>query len=346
MRSNWWLLVTGITLFVGTVAQSEAASFDCRRAAIAAEIIICADDLIGRLDERMATAYRNARERSSDSGSLVAEQRTWLMERNACATKTCLEGLYEQRISQLDLANGLASELPSQVAYPPPTATIPEMLGEPDAEGPDTPAERTDVAPATPTIDATELQTAATLLEASPTAVNPVTPELALVVPAATEQAPSPTSPNPNSELTSASQNANSVQVQRDAVPDSPTVEGIEWWRDYLPRPNERNEDTYRRHPTFYNWLAGYVLVSGLFGLALVRPPLIRWYRSQFWFVRGTGPVDILLKQIWFRLGFELFTYVLACAVGAVGGWLFVFLRRRTRQTSPSQPSVAITGND
>jgi uncharacterized protein len=344
MRSIWGLLVPGILLFVGTVAQSQAASFDCRKAANTVEITICADELIGRLDERMATAYRNARERSSDSGALVAEQRAWLRERNACSTKTCIERLYEQRISHLDLANESVSAIPPQVAATLPTSITPDASKEPGDEELDASVERIDVATPTPAIAPAEQQPAAILLETSPAAEDAGMPVPANMIPAAVEEAPSPAAPNPNSELASAPHNnVSALQTQADAQPDR---SGVEWWRDYLPRPNERLEDTYRRHPTFYNWFAGYVLVSGLFGLALVRPPLIRWYRSQFWFVRGAGPVDILLKQIWFRLGFELFTYVLACAVGAVGGWLFIFLRHRGRPTDTIHPSVAMTGLD
>jgi uncharacterized protein len=346
MRANWWLLVPGIPLFVGAASASQAASFDCRKAATMVEITICADEQTGLLDERMGAVYRKAREKTSDPGTLVAEQRAWLRERNACTTKACLTRLYEQRISHLELANAAASAIPPQVAATPPTLVIPETPHEPRAEGLGDAVVSIDIATAPPTIDATGQHPSDRLLEIDPTAVSDQVPALAMTDPAASEETPVPATPNSNSELASAPRNVSALQTQGDAVPESSTAESVEWWRDYLPRPNERKEDTYRRHPTFYNWLAGYILVSGIFGLALVRPPLIRWYRSQFWFVRGAGPVDILLKQIWFRLGFELFTYALACLVGAFGGWLFVFLRRRGRPAGAIQPSVAMTGLD
>jgi hypothetical protein len=49
---------------------------------------------------------------------------------------------------------------------------------------------------------------------------------------------------------------------------------------------------------------------------------MMQWYKSQLWILSGTGPVDILLKQIGFRLTFELFIFGVACVFGALGGWL------------------------
>jgi hypothetical protein len=53
-----------------------------------------------------------------------------------------------------------------------------------------------------------------------------------------------------------------------------------------------------------------------------VRPPFARWYRSNLWIVSGNGPVDILLKQIVYRVGFELFILAVSCGLGAIGWWI------------------------
>lgn len=66
--------------------------------------------------------------------------------------------------------------------------------------------------------------------------------------------------------------------------------------------------------------LMSYVLISGLLGLVIIRPPLINWYKSGSWFIWGSGPVDILFRQIGFRLGFEFFIFAVACIVGSLGG--------------------------
>lgn len=69
-----------------------------------------------------------------------------------------------------------------------------------------------------------------------------------------------------------------------------------------------------------------YALVSGIVTLRLVRPPLIGWYSSSVWFIRGSGPVDILFRQIGMRISFEVFILVLSCIFGSLGGWILVLL--------------------
>jgi len=73
--------------------------------------------------------------------------------------------------------------------------------------------------------------------------------------------------------------------------------------------------------------VAIYAVIAGLICLPLVRPPLAKWYRSGFWFIGGSGPVEILLKQVGYRLGFELFIFALSCVFGALGGWIFALYR-------------------
>ena len=51
------------------------------------------------------------------------------------------------------------------------------------------------------------------------------------------------------------------------------------------------------------------------------------WYRSQRWYVRGKDPIDILFKQIGMRANVEFFAFMVACLVGALGGWIYVFMR-------------------
>jgi len=67
-------------------------------------------------------------------------------------------------------------------------------------------------------------------------------------------------------------------------------------------------------------------------GLALVRPPLMRWYKSQGFLIFGSSIVDILLKQVSYRVGFELFIFALACVVGSLGGSIIVLLRLINRK--------------
>ena len=77
---------------------------------------------------------------------------------------------------------------------------------------------------------------------------------------------------------------------------------------------------------TIVLWI--YVLIAGFITWSTVRRPLINWYRSSVWLVSGKGPIDILLKQVGYRLTFELFIFGLACAFGAFGGWLKIFIKK------------------
>lgn len=86
-----------------------------------------------------------------------------------------------------------------------------------------------------------------------------------------------------------------------------------------------------------------YVLVAGLFCHGFVRRPLMRWYRSQSFIVFGNGPVDILLRQIGYRLGFEGFILFVSCLFGASGGWFTVrrwnvAMRRKAAEAALAPP--------
>lgn len=80
-----------------------------------------------------------------------------------------------------------------------------------------------------------------------------------------------------------------------------------------------------------------YAAIAGLTCLPIVRPPFARWYRSVFWLIPGRGPVEILMKQIGYKLGFELFIFAVSCIFGAIGGWVFAlykFSHRSNREPS------------
>jgi uncharacterized protein len=88
-----------------TAAPAGGASFDCAKAAAWIEQAVCEDETLGRLDESLAAAYREARARSQADGTalerLTDQQRAWLQERDGCKLTPCLRRLYEQRIAEL-----------------------------------------------------------------------------------------------------------------------------------------------------------------------------------------------------------------------------------------------------
>jgi hypothetical protein len=87
--------------------------------------------------------------------------------------------------------------------------------------------------------------------------------------------------------------------------------------------------DFAHNYPTLFLILLAYVGLSGLVGLTVVRPPLARWWNSQFILVSGPGLADVLLRQLGYRLAFELCVFAIACIYGSLGGWIYVLSRQR-----------------
>lgn len=75
-----------------------------------------------------------------------------------------------------------------------------------------------------------------------------------------------------------------------------------------------------------------YVLITALIVFPMVRRPLVHWYKSQIWFVHGSGILDILMKQIGMRLTVEAIAFGISCVVGPIGGFIYV-LKRKTSET-------------
>lgn len=83
----------------------QAASFDCTRADTAAEIAVCANPELNRLDEELAVLYRSLLNelpfRQADR--VQQDQRSWLKARNSCGAEVrCLRARYQERIARLN----------------------------------------------------------------------------------------------------------------------------------------------------------------------------------------------------------------------------------------------------
>ncbi len=81
-----------------------APSFDCARASIPVERLICADDELAALDRAIARLYAAtpARQRRT----LFQGQANWLEERNRCADRACLIAVHDDRLFDLMSASG------------------------------------------------------------------------------------------------------------------------------------------------------------------------------------------------------------------------------------------------
>jgi len=81
-----------------------AASFDCAKAGTTVEHLICNNNEVSRLDERLAERYIHAQEYVASKEIIKKEQRSWLKIRNTCVDVPCLIMSYEERIESLDKA--------------------------------------------------------------------------------------------------------------------------------------------------------------------------------------------------------------------------------------------------
>ncbi len=84
--------------------QSQAASFDCRKAVTTIERLICSDQRLSELDEVLTMRYEESLAKSNLPGKkrLRNEQKQWLIDqRGKCSNIGCLTDIYEQRIKAI-----------------------------------------------------------------------------------------------------------------------------------------------------------------------------------------------------------------------------------------------------
>jgi uncharacterized protein len=88
------------------MSTAAAANINCHRDTAPAERIICANDDLLRMDERMSTLYfrLNNDVRRPVARRLLDNQRDWLYERNQCRSARCLRDMYRERIEALESA--------------------------------------------------------------------------------------------------------------------------------------------------------------------------------------------------------------------------------------------------
>lgn len=104
-----WTIGAGV-LALACLAWCEplaAASFSCKTAKKCPERTICAEDVISKQDDKLASLYvelrKCAHKISGNADHLRNTQRAWLKERNTCGCDAvCLHTAYEERIGELD----------------------------------------------------------------------------------------------------------------------------------------------------------------------------------------------------------------------------------------------------
>ncbi len=93
-----------------TPQQSDAIarpSFNCAKASTDVEHFICEDAGLAAKDRQVSTIYRtwlqrvNAGEMVDSVEEIAADQRAWIIRRDACQTASCVSEAYDARIGEL-----------------------------------------------------------------------------------------------------------------------------------------------------------------------------------------------------------------------------------------------------
>jgi uncharacterized protein len=93
------LRAASMTLSMASAAHAQA--FDCTRARLTAEHLICQDKALSSLDLELYTAYGGALDVAADPDGVIISQRAWLKQRNACGDSACMESVYKARLHAL-----------------------------------------------------------------------------------------------------------------------------------------------------------------------------------------------------------------------------------------------------
>ena len=93
---------------VAMALAATAPSFDCARASTKVEQIICTDELLRQSDRAVDLAYRKAKSRNVKA--VVAAQKQWLMDRDACSNLACVADRYDGRLFELLTVSGLGRD--------------------------------------------------------------------------------------------------------------------------------------------------------------------------------------------------------------------------------------------
>ena len=76
---------------------SFAASFDCNKASTKTEKLICSENELSKLDENLASLYKEA----AHIPGIKSEQRAWLSQVKKCSDAKCIRNSYSDRIDEL-----------------------------------------------------------------------------------------------------------------------------------------------------------------------------------------------------------------------------------------------------
>jgi uncharacterized protein len=129
------------TLLFASSPSFAQPSFDCAKATLPVERLICASPELSGLDEMLGRSFRVAVDKLADAGAcLRADQTRWLRTvRNACADDACLKGAYRLRLGELNPPQPGASFVKDVPAGPALVAAVPPGINIRPVDAPENP---------------------------------------------------------------------------------------------------------------------------------------------------------------------------------------------------------------
>jgi uncharacterized protein YfaP (DUF2135 family) len=114
---------------------AAAAGFDCTKAKLPVEKLICSDSELSRLDQRLAEIYARLRAQSGKDKTVLKQladtQKSWIRERNRCADTDCLQTAYRQRLSELEAPSAGSAAASESLVIDAPLGGWRNTFGEP-----------------------------------------------------------------------------------------------------------------------------------------------------------------------------------------------------------------------
>jgi len=107
---------------IPAVSLAQSPSFDCSKASVEVENLICADGQLANLDRQLAATYQAALSRYPETvqDNVKALQSGWIKKRNDCwetdDIRQCVADAYRLRITELQITSGQLIA-PSPVYY-------------------------------------------------------------------------------------------------------------------------------------------------------------------------------------------------------------------------------------
>ena len=87
----------------GFSGSAQAASFHCGKKVSSSEKLVCNDQELSSLDDKLAIAYKRAKDVTPDTAAFEDERvKQWQWRQHNCKDKTCVINWYNRRTSELD----------------------------------------------------------------------------------------------------------------------------------------------------------------------------------------------------------------------------------------------------